>query len=168
MIDMQTSRDTRFELSWTHQSGHVTDDVPDSTLLGSNLGNEIITLRLIHDVDEHFRFGGSLAPIIGSEPKMRPFAADQFFEWFPWGQSATAQQASFYTAIGFQEMGVDHLMFTYQGQLGLLWGNHFRRLHKTSLRAVAGYYRGIDPRLKYAQFMLSRAEFGYVGFAVDF
>jgi hypothetical protein len=99
---------------------------------------------------------------------MKPFSADQFFEWFPWGQAADAQHPSFYAALGFEERGVDHIMFTYQAQLGVLFGNHFREQHHASLRGVVGYYRGIDPRLKYAQFMLSRAEFGYAGLAFDF
>ncbi|MBI3542781.1 MAG: hypothetical protein HY075_05840 [Deltaproteobacteria bacterium] len=167
-VDLAIAPDSRLEVSWTHWSGHVTDNVPDVSLLGSNSGDELIAFRLTHDIGERWRVGGTLKPIVGSEPGMKFFAADQFVEWFPWGQAADYQHASPYVSLGFEELGVDHLMFTYHLQLGLLFGNHFREKHHQSLRPVAGYYRGIDPRLKYAQFMLSRAEFGYFGLALDF
>ncbi len=166
-FDFRVRSDLRFFFGWTHLSGHGADDINDTSLAGPNLGDEVLMLRVIHDCSERWRVGGTFKPIIGSEPKMKILAADQFLEWFPWGQAAQHSQASPYAAVGLEEMGVDHLMLNYHGQLGILFGNHFREAHHTSLRAVAGYYRGMDQRLKYAQFDLARAEWGYVGIAAD-
>ncbi|MBI3556782.1 MAG: hypothetical protein HY074_11005 [Deltaproteobacteria bacterium] len=166
-FDFRVRPDLRFFFGWTHLSGHAGDDINDTSLSGPNLGDEILMLRVVHDCDEHWRVGGTFKPIIGSEPKMKILAADQFVEWFPWGQASEVSHASPYVALGGEEMGVDHLMFNTHAQLGVLFGNHFREAHHTSLRAVAGYYRGMDQRLKYAQFNLARAEWGYVGIAAD-
>jgi hypothetical protein len=132
-----------------------------------NLGNEQLWIRAIHDIDGDFRLGATLKPYVGSEPKMKPFAADQFFEWFPWGTPSSYKRGVPYVAIGLDEEGVEKVYLTYQAQLGVYWGNHMRREKHQTIRAVAGYYRGIDPRLKYAQFLLGRADFGYVGAMFD-
>jgi hypothetical protein len=39
--------------------------------------------------------------------------------------------------------------------------------HRPLFRVVAGYYQGMDPRLKYEQFKNRFARFGYVGFMVS-
>jgi hypothetical protein len=166
-IDLSLADDTRLEIGWTHESGHVSDDIPDSTLIGPNLGNEIISFRLLHDIEDHFRLGGTLKPVAGATPKLKVFGADQFAEWFPWGQS-DPHTHSFYVAMSLQETGVDHIVPGFQAQVGLLWGTHFRRPHHMSLRLVAGYYTGLDPRLKFAQYLLATMQFGYAGVMFDF
>ena len=168
LVDVALSNDTRLEIGWTHESGHIADDVPDASLIGPNLGNEIISVRVIHDIDEHFRFGGTFKPVAGAAPHLKTFGADQFAEWFPWGQAADVHHHSLYAAVALEETGVDHIIPTFQGHIGILWGNHFREPHTVGLRLVAGYYNGIDPRLKYAQYMLATIQFGYAGMAFDF
>ena len=162
-IHGEFSPGTRATLAWMHQSGHISDNVLDADLIGPNLGNEIISYRMIHDVDRSFRFGGTLRAYVGADPGMKALGFDQFGEWFPTGVPTDYHQGAPYLAASFEQYGRNHLDFSSNYQLGYMVGNHFDPVKHTSMRAVLGYYQGNDPRLKYYQFKTSRVQFGYLG-----
>lgn len=159
--------DTRIVTGWSHQSGHISDNVEDPGLIGPNLGNEILYVRWVLDLPESvgfWRVGGTLKPFIGSEPGMKAFASDQFLEWSPWGITETSQKPTFYFAVGLEELGVDQIRLNSHFQMGLWTGNHGKRMEgRSTARLALGFYHGMDPRMKYAQFQLSRVRFAYFG-----
>ena len=159
--------DLRASLGWHHFSGHTSDDVLDTNLVAPNLGDEVLQARLIYDYAARFRIGLSLKAVAGSEPGMKVFAGDQFVEWFPFGTASTYGKPTPYIAVGVEEWGVNVVFPTLHVQLGAYIGNHLRPEHRSNIRLVSGYYHGVDPRLKYAQFLLSRVEFGYAGLMFD-
>ena len=131
------------------------------------MGDNLLRLRVIRDYQNTFRFGCTLKPFLFSQPQMVTFASDQFAEWFPWGASRSASHASPFVALSFEEYGVDHLTLSFHVQAGAYFGNHFRSELAQSLRPVIGYYRGLDPRLKYASFQNSHSQFAYFGVMLD-
>lgn len=166
-VDLTLSEAWLLSLGWTHMSGHISDDVLDRDLIGSNLGNESLWARAIRIVNPKLRIGGTLKPVVGSEPKMKFFAADQFIEYFPWGVSENFQDWNPFVAGSLEEYGPDKVDLTYHLQLGWFAGNHTFAKKHSSIRTVAGYYHGIDPRLKYAQFKYRRTDFFYAGLMFD-
>ena len=166
-MDLRFNESFRGTLIWTHQSGHISDNVPDPDLIGSNLGNEIITLRLIRDFAREWRFGAGLRPSVGSDPGLKVFGAEQFAEWFPWHASEDIHRFSPFVAVGFEEYGRQEIDFTFNGMIGLAAGDHFSESKHPGLRVVLGYYNGADPRLKYFQFKNSKVGFVYGGLMFD-
>lgn len=166
-FDLKFTESLRGSITWTHQSGHISDNVPDTDLIGTNLGNEIIAFRVIKDIDRTFRFGGSLRPFLGTEPKMKAFGADQFLEWFFRGAPESKHQFTPYFAAGFEEYGFNQIDLTFHAQIGFMVGNHFDEIKNSTLRTVFGYYNGVDPRLKYYQFKNRKSEFIYAGVMFD-
>lgn len=166
-VDLKFESDFRGSIIWTHYSGHVSDNVADLDLFGSNLGNEVLDLRLIKDIDTSYRFGLGIRPTLGSDPGMIAFGAEQFFEWFPTGEAADPHHFAPYFATGFEEYGRHAIRFTWHAQIGIAAGNHFGETKHSSLRGVVGYYNGNDPRLKYYQFKDRRVDFFYGGVAFD-
>lgn len=166
-LDLSFTESFRGAIGWTHQSGHISDNVPYPQLIGPNLGNELIWIRLIRDFDTRFRIGGTLRPIVGSDPAMKTFGADQFAEWFPWGQRSSPHSLSPYLAAGVEEYGRDYVQAAFHAQIGAVVGNHFFETWHPSLRIVAGYYTGPDPALKYYEFMRFTPKFFYTGFMFD-
>ena len=166
-IDLKFSNDFRGSITWTHQSGHISDNVPDTTLIGSNLGNEELSFRVIKDLDRSFRFGGSLRPFLGTDPPMKAFGADQFFEWFFKGAAQSPHEFSPFMATGLEEYGLNEIDVSFNVQIGFAIGNHFDEVKTSAMRAVLGYYAGVDPRLKYYQFRDSKANFLYGGLMFD-
>lgn len=166
-IDLKFTDSLRASLTWTHQSGHISDNVPDKDLIGSNLGNEELSLRVIKDLDHSIRLGGSLRPFLGTEPTMQTFGADQFFEWFLNGEALTQHKFSPFFATGLEEYGLHEIDFSFHAQVGLAIGNHFDETKTSSMRVVFGYYAGVDPRLKYYQFKNLKSNFMYGGFMFD-
>lgn len=166
-LDLQFSESWRGFIMWTHQSGHISDNVPDPDLIGSNLGNEVIDFRVIHDIDQSFRLGGGIRPVVGSDPGMIAFGAEQFAEWFPWGAQPNPRKLSPYIATGFEEYGRRAIQLTFNAQIGLATGSHFLPQRYPAIRIVLGYYNGNDPRMKYFQMKYSRVEFFYGGLMFD-
>ena len=41
--------ENRAYIGWTHYSGHISDNIQDPSLIGSNLGDELIDIRYLHD-----------------------------------------------------------------------------------------------------------------------
>lgn len=156
----------RISLGWMHQSGHTSDDVLDQDLVHPNLGNEQLLIRWFRDYHEKFRWGGTLKPYLGSDPGILRFASDQFFEWMPWGTSPRSDRFTPYFAGGLEQYGADKIHVTYHAQLGAFIGNHWKPAYQPNLRIAAGYYNGVDPRLKYAQFKDGLQRFCYLGVQV--
>lgn len=157
----------RILLGFLHMSGHVSDDIQDSSLIGLNFGWEEIRLRYIYAGLTNFRLGGTLSPVYSSDPKAKIFSADQFFEWFPNGLAPNRKKGSLYFSAGLEQYGANRILFTMQGQVGVLFGNHDRPVHEPSFRVAAGYYTGADPRLKYMGFYDITTKFAYAGVFVD-
>ena len=161
--DFEFTSEWRGTLIWTHQSGHISDNVPDLDLIGSNLGNEILTFRFIRDIDQRWRLGAGLRTVVSSDPGMQGLGGEQFIEWFPNQFSENSHNLNPFIALGTEEYGRSHVELSFNAQVGLAAGNHFLPKKISSLRLVMGYYNGVDPRLKYFQFKRVRSEFGYAG-----
>jgi hypothetical protein len=159
---------TRFSIGVRHQSGHVTEDVLNKELTPYNSGNELLTARFVKDLQNQFRVGGTLKPVLSSDPKMNFWGSDQFVEWFPQGFSNSSKSFAPYLAAGLEQSGVHELVLTKQLQAGFYVGNHHQPMHAPTLRFVVGFYQGVDTRLKYAQYKNSKATFGYAGMMVNF
>jgi hypothetical protein len=157
---------SRMSVSWMHQSGHTSDDVQDQDIVHPNLGNEEILIRYIRDIEDQFRLGGTLKPYVGSDPGLERYASDEFAEWFPWGTAADFSHFTPFIAGSMEQWGVDKVRNTYHAQLGAYIGNHLQAVYKPSVRVVAGYYNGVDPRFKYAQFKDGLSRFYYFGVQV--
>jgi hypothetical protein len=167
-LQFSPEKDFRFMLGWQHQSGHIADNVPDPSLIGSNLGNEIFYGRVVKDFEDRWRVGGELKPFVGTDPAMKAFGADQFAEWFPWGVAGSRRQASPFLAGGLEQYGRDFIQLCGNVQAGVVFGNHFKAEHEPTLRAVLGYYWGNDPRLKFYEFDHQHSDFAYTGLEVEF
>ncbi len=166
--DFNFSSDERAAIIWTHQSGHIADNVPDLDLIGPDLGNEVFDFRYIKDVEHTWRFGGGLRPFVISSPQLPFFGAEQFVEWFPNGVASSPQKFSKFIALGFEEYGYASLEVSSHLQLGYVAGNHFDPKNTQVMRVVFGAYAGMDPRMKYFQFKHRRDSFFYAGTIFDF
>ncbi len=123
-VDLAFTREFRATVGWMHQSGHIADNVPYPELIGPNLGNEVVFFRLIRDLGDHFRLGGTVKPIVSSDPGMKVFAADQFAEWFPGGGAASQHRFSPYLSAGLEQYGRNQIDLVYHLQIGAMIGNH--------------------------------------------
>lgn len=164
--EFSLSQNSRMFIEWEHQSGHTSDDVLDPDLVHPNLGNEQLQIRYIHDIDDRFRVGGTLKPYLGSDPGIKRYASDEFGEWYPWGTSSRMDRPTPFVAAGLEQYGVDKVRMTYHAQAGAYIGNHLRPVYKPNVRIAGGYYNGVDPRLKYAQFKNGLQRFYYFGLQI--
>jgi len=164
LVEMELGNQWRLQAGVQHNSGHAADGIKDPQLLAPNLGQNAFLARLLRDFGTHFRVGGTLTYLADVDPEVKRWQLDQFADYFPLGaDTGWPGGAQPYLALGLQEYGTVSYDFTYHVQLGLLFGNHFQTEHRQSLRLVAGYYHGIDPRLKYAVFEHSHWDFFYAG-----
>jgi hypothetical protein len=166
-LDFTFTDKFRGAIIWTHQSGHVADNVPDLDLFGSNLGNEVIDFRFIRDIDTTWRLGGGIRPTVGSDPGMVVLGAEEFAEYFPLGEGLNPHQFKPFAAVGFEQYGREEIRWSSNVEIGMSAGSHFPPVHHAALRVVLGYYNGNDPRLKYYQFKNSRQAFAYGGLEFD-
>lgn len=160
----------RIYVSYLHFSGHTVDGLPaaDSSLNELTLGQELLPIRLIYDMDRLIRVGVTLKPVLRSYPEVQRFWADEFFEVHPWGGKDDPHSPSPYFALSLGQSGTDYYLWTFHSQLGIYFGNHFTpSKHQQTLRLVLGYYTGPDPRLKYFEFRNKLQHFGYLGVMVD-
>jgi hypothetical protein len=167
-LEHPLSDTTRISAGWTHFSGHISDDIELKQLIGPNDGDEFLHVRIVHDIPGLMRFGGTLKPIVGSDPTMMAFAADQFFEVYPFGVSQDIRVGTPYVAASVEEYGPHDIQASVNAQIGYSFGEHMGPKHTQAIRFVAGVYSGEDPRLKYMQFIFDRVTFGYAGAYVDF
>lgn len=164
-LDMAVRDNVSVSIGVLHLSGHTADGLLDLELVSPNVGDNLLFLRGIYR-GSFYRLGGTFKPFFDSDPKTKFFAADQFVEVFPWGISKDAAHPNFYLGLGVEEMGIESVDFTFHSQMGILFGDSTADCRKTVLRLIAGYYSGIDPRLKYAQLKNSKQSFFYFGMAV--
>jgi len=162
-VDLEFNPELRGSVMWTHQSGHISDNIPDKDLIGSNLGNEIIDFRVIKDWNKTFRAGVGLRTLASSDPGMQGLGGEEFAEWFPYSFSEDTHHLNPFIAVGNEQYGRASIENSFNAQLGLAAGSHFLPKKVSSLRLMLGYYNGVDPRLKYFQFKHGRSEFGYGG-----
>lgn len=167
LIEASLKSDFRVSLGLLHYSGHVVDGVNDLDLLPPNLSIDMITLRLVRDIEKILRFALTLKPVFHSDPATKWVAADQCVEWFPFAGSDSVEKPSPFLAFGMDEFGRGQIDVAYHVQMGLSFGNHFSARHQMGMRTVLGYYHGPDPRLKYAFFKSSKSDFAYLGLLVD-
>lgn len=167
-VELELAPELRLLLGFTHISGHVADGIVDYTLVPPNLGDDAFVARLVWDPGGRFRLGASLRPLVGSDPIAQAFNADQFAEWFPFGSGESATGGVPYLAAGLQEGGPAAIRLSWHAQLGVYFGSHVGELKRPTVRFAAGYYDGIDPRLKLARFRGARLRFPYAGVALQF
>lgn len=166
-LDLAFSESFRGAVIWTHQSGHIADNVPDRDLIGPDLGNEMIDFRLIKDIGHNWRYGGGFRPFVLSNPVLPFFGAEQFLEWFPFGASENVHKWMPFAAFGLEEYGWGNLDVSAHAQIGWVAGNHFVEKDHQTIRLALGYYNGMDPRLKYFQFKHRKDNFLYAGFVLE-
>jgi hypothetical protein len=70
--------------------------------------------------------------------------------------------------LGLEEMGTQRIQLNTHLQAGLYLGSHLSSHRTAQARVALGYYSGMDPSLKYAQFQHSRIQFIYAGLLFDF
>ncbi|MBX7231624.1 MAG: hypothetical protein K1X29_06015 [Bdellovibrionales bacterium] len=165
-VDLKFSESFRGTIIWTHQSGHISDNVTDPDLIGPDLSNELVDFRWIKDVNKNWRFGGGFRPLILSSPKMSFFGGHQFVEWFPYG--VYRSHWSPFAAAGLEEYGVTKVDLTLHVQMGWVVGDHFSAGPTQAMRFVLGAYNGQDARLKYVSFKKKKDDFVYAGLFFDF
>lgn len=81
------SDEVRLSLGLVHTSGHAADSILDPDLVAPNMGDDSLHIRVLWDPGPNFRVGTTLRPLLNADPTALAFAADQFFEWFPWGDA---------------------------------------------------------------------------------
>lgn len=153
----------RMAITAMHQSGHTSDNIQDPTLVLPNLGNSQLLFRYFQDVEDRFRLGATLKPYVGSSPNMMGWGSDQFIEWFPWGTADTYDKMTPFIAGSIEQYGHLAVNWSFNVQAGVYLGNHMKALYKPNVRFVAGYYNGVDTRMKYQQFDNGFQRFGYLG-----
>jgi len=166
-LDFEIDPSNRASLIWTHQSGHLGDDVVNPVLAAKNLGNEILTFRFIHDIDDTARLGASFRPNVSADPTMLVFGAEQFAEWFPWHAAKNPHSMAPFVGFSMEEYGHSSLDLSANFMIGLASGNHLQGTKHPSLRVVMGYYSGTDLRLKFYEFDKTMMKFAYGGIQVD-
>ncbi len=166
--DTELSSDWLLSLGFSHASGHVSDDVLDLDLLPLDVGIETFPIRIVYQGSSFFRFGITFQPTYAaSAPPSKMFQANEFFEWFPYGDSGDYHRFTPYLALGFEQFGHNEIDLSAHAQLGAYLGNHRDAKYFTSLRAVLGAYTGPDPRLKYYYYKDKTARFIYFGLMFD-
>jgi len=166
-VDFEIDSLNRVSLIWTHQSGHTSDDLQDLSLFGSNLGNEIISFRYIHDIQDTARLGMSFRPDVSADPTMLAFGAEEFVEWFPWHPAKNPHSMAPFVGFSMEEYGHNSIGLTGNAMIGLASGNHLSDTKHPAIRVVLGYYSGYDTRLKYYEFLNSYMRFVYSGVQID-
>lgn len=162
--------DLRASVGFLHESGHAVDGISDLSLLPAtlNLGDNVIRFRFLRDFDQKVRVGITIDAIIHAIPEDVASGIDEFIEYFPWGSNEDSRWLLRpYAAVGLIEGFSFNGINALNAQIGLSFGKHFEAQHGHTLRAVLGYYGGIDPRAKYAQFVGDTVSFGYTGLMFD-
>jgi hypothetical protein len=153
----------------SHLSGHSLEDIQDKSLIATDVGDDSIKLRLVHDIADKWRLGGSLIYILGTVNSMKKLGAEQFLDWMPQGESEL--QATPFISFGLEENGVDKYILSKNIQLGYYWGKHMNASQERLddiIRISLGYYSGLDPRQKYSHYKKSMSSFGYLGINYEY
>ncbi len=165
--DMRVRNDLRAMVNWTHYSGHISDNVSDLSLIGPDVGNEVIDFRVIKDYGKTWRVGAGFRPTIHSHPTMHWFGGEEFVEYFPYETAIDSHHLKPFIAAGLEQYGNHTPELTAHVQAGFTTGDHFAEKSERSMRFVVGAYSGQDPRLKYLQYFHETAHFIYGGIVID-
>jgi hypothetical protein len=161
----------RVSTGFMHYSGHAADGALDRALLDDfyNLGDNILQARLVYDLANYARLGGTGMWFLRNTPSKKTFGGNFFAEFFPWGGQDERGKISPYVGASLELVGVDAYGYTpaLNFQIGAYLGNHFTGEFKQTLRPVLGYFTGMDPRMKYAQYRDAKDSFFYFGIMVD-
>ncbi|MGK5083195.1 hypothetical protein WDW37_07795 [Bdellovibrionota bacterium FG-1] len=160
----------RLSLGAIHYSGHLAEGGVDRDLLDPNLGDNLLFARFLYDLGFYVRAGVTFLPVIHAGPSMNFFGGEEFFELFPFGGADDRQKPSPYIAFSFKQAGSEEFGMAniFHAQIGAYLGNHFTTDHVQTARLVAGFYTGVDPRLKYFVYKNKTDTFGYLGVMADF
>ena len=164
--DTELSSAVLMRIGYNHSSGHANDDIVDKSLLGLNLDEDNLILRLIYTGNRKFRFGFTLLPVLSADPKRQWFSSNQFFEFLP-AEQKVDKSANFFVAGGIEEYGMSHPEASLHFQTGFYFGNHVLPMHATTARLALGAYGGPHPALKQFAFRELRQSFVYAGLIVD-
>jgi hypothetical protein len=167
LLDSAVTRQFRFSAGIVHWSGHTADGLLNPELAAPNVGDNLLFIRGILD-GNFYRIGATLKPVVDSDPKAKWFAADQFIELYPFGISKERLAPNYYVSFSLDEFGMDQVDVSFHTQMGLFFGNHHEAIRQSTLRVMAGYYSGIDPRFKYAQLKNGKQSFFYLGTGLNF
>jgi hypothetical protein len=157
---------TRLMIYFSHLSGHTLEDVEDRDLISKDVGDDSIKFRLIKDFEDKIRLGGSLRLTFNSIAGYKKITADQFLEWLPLGENLHSKTP--FVAIGLEENGIAKYILTSHLQMGYYLGNHMNIVHDDVVKFSIGWYNGIDPRQKYAQYRQNQTHFGYAGLTYEY
>lgn len=80
---MTLNSDILIWIGYNHSSGHANDDIIDKSLLGLNLDEDNLVLRLVYKGNRKFRFGFTLLPLVHADPQRQWFSSNRFIEFFP-------------------------------------------------------------------------------------
>jgi len=157
----------RASVGITHNSGHAADGIAaedlSAPIFSQPLGQEFVPIKTVYDLDKSFRFAFAFKPFIRSFPALQWAAFDESIEWFPFGAKDDPHSGSPFIAIDLDQYGPYSYLTTINVQAGVYFGNHFSEKFNQTMRIVAGYYSGADPRLKYFQFLNNTQLFYYFG-----
>jgi hypothetical protein len=165
--DMKFTDEFRGTVIWTHDSGHISDNIEIPALIGPDVGDEIFDFRVIRDFHKTWRVGAGFRPAVVSNPKMQFFGAEEFVEWFPKGPASGQSHLAPFVAAGLEQYGTDAIELTGHLQMGWATGDHFAEEFHKALRFVVGAYSGQDVRLKYFKYEGTQSHFVYAGLFVD-
>lgn len=165
----------RLSLGVLHVSGHAVDggvelDFASAFASGVEAHDTRLFGRFVYDLGPYVRAGATVGPVLGSDTPMESFFAQQFVEAHPWGGADDSRSPSPYAALGLEQEGTHQTGFknALHAQIGVYLGNHFSNDPKPTLRAVAGFYTGFDPRVAYFRLAGRATTFGYTGLMFDF
>ena len=165
--DTQWNEDFLVRIGYSHSSGHVVDDVYDKALEPPNYDGDALIFRNVFLGFHRWKLGVTLRPYIHTDPRGKVFAADEFFEYYPFWNSE-AERPVFFVAGGAEQYGADQFDLSLHLQAGLLFGEPFAKKHTQTTRFVIGVYKGPDPGLKTYVFRNHKTHFFYGAIMFDF
>lgn len=155
--------DLRFSAGFLHISGHTVDGIDDPELTPYDLADNVLRIQVFRDFDKWLRTSLLVAPVIHSIPSGYPTLISGTIEYFPLQQSDDPNAFSPYISGSLTHRASLDGKFGIQLQAGIAVGNHFQEKHTHDLRLALGYYNGVDPRAKYAQYDHNRVAFWFLG-----
>jgi|GEM_PF-4572732 len=97
--DTTLNSDILIRVGYNDSSGHANDDIIDKSLLGLDLDEDNLVLRLVYKGNRKFRFRFTLLPLVHADPKRQWFSSNQFIDFFP-AEQKVDRAANFFVAGG--------------------------------------------------------------------
>lgn len=138
----------------THTSGHVMDDVKETALIPLNMGSDSLSFRIANDGANPFRYGIYANGFLDTDPTGRTINGGIFGEYYFSNNSTD----SFFIA--------QNISLPENLRISVGTASTFGYAYKT-LRVVAGYAQGADPRLKHQLYLNYRANYFYGGLRIE-